>query len=65
MQVCPRMLTIKQVVAETNLSYEFIRQLCLQNKIVFIKAGNKYLINWDKFIDYLNRGTPTEQENNN
>lgn len=54
MSGCPRMLTIKQTVAETNLPYEFIRQLCLQNKIVYIKTGNKYLINLDKFIDYLN-----------
>lgn len=64
MQVCPRMLTIKQVVAETNLSYEFIRQLCLQNKIVFIRSGNKYLINFEKFVDYLNGDMITEQENN-
>lgn len=61
MQRCPRMLTIKQTAAETNLPYEFIRQLCLQKKIVFIRTGNKYLINFEKFIDYLNGETLTEQ----
>lgn len=62
MNGCPRMLTIKQTAEETNLSYGFIRNLCLQNKIVFIKTGNKYLINMDKFIDYLNGEKPLEQE---
>lgn len=61
MQGCPRMLTIKQTAAETNLSYEFIRQLCLQKKIVFVKTGNKYLINLEKFIDYLNGEKIVEQ----
>ncbi len=61
MQGCPRMLTIKQTAAETNLPYEFIRKLCLQNKIVYIKTGNKYLINFEKFIDYLNGEKLVEQ----
>lgn len=60
MQGCPRMLTIKQTAAETNLPYELIRKLCLQNKIVFIRTGNKYLINYEKFIDYLNGENPIE-----
>ena len=62
MQTCPRMLTIKQAATETNLPYEFIRRLCLQKKIVFVKSGNKYLINMDKFIAYLNGDNVAEQE---
>lgn len=53
-RVMPRMCTIKECAAETGLNYEFLRKLCLQKKIVFIKSGSKYLINLDKLIDYLN-----------
>lgn len=52
----PRMLTIRQCSQETGISYERIRQLCLQKKIVHFRAGNKYLVNLDKFIDFLNTG---------
>lgn len=54
------MLTIKQTAEKTNLPYELIRKLCLQNKIIFIKSGSKYLINFEKFIDYLNGGAISE-----
>ena len=50
----PEMLQIKQVASRTGLSYYYIRQLCLNEEIVFIRAGNKYLVNYDRFIDYLN-----------
>ena len=50
----PTMLTIRQTAERTGLSYEHLRKLCLQKKIVFVKAGNKYLINQEKFADYLN-----------
>ena len=50
----PTMLTINQAKEATGLSYEHLRQLCLQNQIVHIKAGNKYLINAEKLRDYLN-----------
>lgn len=55
--IIPRMGTIKQTAIETGLSYNYIRTLCLQNKIVYVKAGNKYLVNIDKFIEFLNKGT--------
>jgi len=52
----PRMKAIKEMVELTGLPYTFFRGLCVQNKIVYIKTGKKYLINYDKFIDYLNNG---------
>lgn len=52
----PRMVPIKTAAAESGLSYDFIRKLCIQKKIVFIKSGAKYLINLDKLIEYLNTG---------
>lgn len=50
----PIMLPIKEVAARTGLSYHFIRQLCLEKRIVFVRAGNKYLVNMDRFVDFLN-----------
>ena len=52
----PRMRTIKDTEKETGLAYNYIRTLCLQNKIVYVKAGNKYLVNVDKLVEYLNTG---------
>lgn len=54
--VMPRMRTIKQTAKETGLAYNYIRNLCLQNKIVYVRAGNKYLVNVDKLIEFLNKG---------
>ena len=50
----PRMEPIKTASRESGISYDRIRKLCLAGKIVFIRSGNKYLINMDRFIDYLN-----------
>ena len=60
--ICPRMMTIEQLIdtvkqadENTAITRYFVRQLCKENKIVHIKAGQKYLINYDKFIDYLDK----------
>lgn len=50
----PTMLTIKSAAEQTGLSYDCIRKMCLQNKIVYIRAGTKFLINLEKLIEYLN-----------
>ena len=52
----PKMLTIREASRETGLSYNHIRSLCSSGKIVFIRAGNRILINRRKLIDYLNSG---------
>ena len=57
----PTMLTIKEAAEKTGVSYDCIRKLCLQNKIVHIRAGTKYLINFEKFVDYLNTGDGEEE----
>jgi hypothetical protein len=56
----PKMLTISETSKESGLAKYYIRTLCWQNKIVYIKAGKKYLINYGKFIDYLNAGDAEE-----
>lgn len=52
----PTMVTIRMAADQTGLSYDYIRKLCLAGKIVFVRSGSKYLINLEKFIDYLNNG---------
>lgn len=59
-QMVPTMLTIKEVSARTGISYDRIRKMCIQNKIVYIRAGNKYLINFERFVAYLNEGDQKE-----
>ena len=52
--VIPEMIPIKEVCQRTGLSYNYLRTACLQGKIAHIRAGSKYLINFDRLIDYLN-----------
>lgn len=53
----PEMLPLKDVSERTGLSYDCLRNMCLKGQVVYIRAGNKYLINWERFVDFLNGGT--------
>lgn len=53
-KVIPQMKTTHEASNITGISYHRIRLLCLSNDIKYIKAGNKFLNNLDRFIDYLN-----------
>lgn len=52
----PKMFTIKKTAKESGLTEYFIRKLCLENKIIFVKSGNKYLVNYDRLVEFLNFG---------
>lgn len=52
----PEMLTIKEVALRTGVSEHFIRILCKKKEIVYVKSGTKYLINYNKFQEFLNTG---------
>lgn len=56
----PMMKTIKQIMEETGLSYKYLVKLCQQNRITHIRTGKKYLINYEKFIEFLNVGDREE-----
>lgn len=59
----PQLRTIQQLAETTNLTYRYIMNLCKKNKIVYIKNGSKYLVNLEKFIEFLNQGDiPIEDE---
>ena len=49
----PVMIPISQAAAETGVSYDCLRKLCLQGKLVHVRAGRKFLINKEKLADYL------------
>lgn len=59
-EMIPTMLTIRECSDRTGVSYDAIRKMCLQRKIVFIKVGSKYLVNFGKFVTYLNTGDQKE-----
>lgn len=55
-QMFPEMVSIKIASERTGVSYDRIRKLCKQGKIVYIKTGSKFLVNFGRFVDYLNTG---------
>ena len=50
----PTMLTINEAAEKTGLAKYYIRQCCLNNKIVHVRCGKRILVNLDKFIEFLN-----------
>lgn len=61
-QPLPRMRTIRQAAEEAGIAEYFLRQLVKQNKVRYVRAGKKFLVNFDSLIQYLNAGEgATEQ----
>lgn len=52
----PVMLKIKEAALKFNLPEHFCRKLVWEKKVIFVKAGKKYLINEKSLCDYLNNG---------
>lgn len=50
----PRMVTIKQAVNETGLTYHFLRKLCINGTLLHVRSGRHYYINADSLSKYLN-----------
>ncbi|MFT3952099.1 MAG: DNA-binding protein [Oscillospiraceae bacterium] len=55
----PQMRSIKQAAAECSIPEHFLRQLVKQNKVVYVRAGAKALVNLESLAAYLSSG---EQE---
>lgn len=50
-----RMRTIKETATETGLSYSAIRNFIISGVFRgYVRCGKKYLINLDRFIEFLN-----------
>ncbi|MCL2047920.1 MAG: helix-turn-helix domain-containing protein [Defluviitaleaceae bacterium] len=52
----PTMLTISETARQANMSEYCVRRLVKQGKIKHIKTGIKVLINWERFVHFLNEG---------
>ena len=52
----PEMKTINEVSLITGLAKYHVRKMVLNNKVKYIMAGKKYLINFNSLLDYLNHG---------
>lgn len=50
----PRMRTILETAKITGVPVYRIRVLCKTGKISALQCGSKWLVNLDKFIEYLN-----------
>lgn len=57
----PVLKTINEASQLVGLARYHLRQLVKQNKIKFIFAGKKVLINMDSLIEYLNNGEVQEE----
>ena len=61
-KIFPQMETINEASKISGLAKYRIRQMVLQNKVKYVRAGKKYLINIESLIEYLNQGEITNSE---
>lgn len=59
----PRMETIKATAALFNLPVHFVRCKVASGEVVAVRAGKRFLVNVDKFAEYLNSSTITPENN--
>lgn len=57
----PRMRTILETAEITGVAAYRIRVLCKTGQICALQCGNRWLVNLDRFIDYLNTQQETRQ----
>ena len=50
------MVSIKEASQRSGISYDFIRKMCINKQISYVRAGSKCLVNWRLFQEYLNKG---------
>ena len=60
----PRMETIRKTAEIFKLPVHFVREKVNSGEVVAVRAGNKYLVNVDKFVEYLNSATITQTAEN-
>lgn len=48
------MRTIREAALELQIPVHALRVLVREDKVVYVKCGNRALVNLDKLIEYLN-----------
>lgn len=59
----PTMLTLRKASELAGISYDALRRMCLRHEIQHIRVGEKrtkFLVNYEKLVDYLNGGAGDE-----
>lgn len=56
----PRMETIKRTAEIFGLPVHFVREKVNSGEVVAVRAGRKFLVNIERFADYLNSNTVTQ-----
>ena len=57
----PRMRTIKETAELFDLPLHFVRQKVSSGEVVAVRAGRRFLVNVDKFAEYLNTCTISQE----
>lgn len=51
---CPALLCINELAYKTKLPYQLLRRLIIEeNKIPYLKISNKYYVNYNHFLKYM------------
>lgn len=58
------MITLKEAADRTGLSYKYLREGCLEGRLVHIRSGNKFFVNYEKLQEYLDRGDKPQDDAN-
>ena len=54
LQECPPLLCINELANKTKLPYQLLRRIIVQeHKIPYTKISNKYYINYNHFLKYM------------
>ena len=53
----PRMRSIKETAELFDLPLHFVRQKVSSGEVVAVRAGRRFLVNIDKFAEYLDSNT--------
>ena len=61
--VIPTMENIKKTAEIFGLSEHFVRAKVSSGEVVAVRAGKRFLVNVEKFAEYLNTTTITPQNN--
>jgi len=57
----PTMLTCRETAKAAKVAEHYVRQLVKDNRIVHVRCGNRCLINFEKFVEFLNTGDQEAQ----
>lgn len=63
--IIPRMETIKKTAELFGLPVHFVRCKVSSGEVVAVRAGRRFLVNVDKFAEYLNSSTIQPENSGN